>query len=295
MIGADPGLKLHLEQSATTLCTCWIVLRTDGMSFGFTDHDQPLMIGAVQCQPQTGYSASDVEQELGLNIDTMQVEGALSADMVSEDDLLKGRFDDAMVETWRVNWQQPEQRVRIKRQRVARIEVQGQAYRVELESLSARMAQPRGRYFQASCTAELGDARCRANLETSQFRASGTVLSVSGNNQIEVSGLEGFEPHWFSGGFLRWTSGTNAERGQEVQLHVKQFGPVMLTLPSDGITPAPGDGFVVTAGCDRTFATCRSKFANGLNFQGFPHMPGNDAGYAYATASAEFDGQPVVP
>ena len=37
-----------------------------------------------------------------------------------------------------------------------------------------------------------------------------------------------------------------------------------------------GDTFMVTAGCDKSFATCRDKFANGVNFRGFPHMPGND-------------------
>jgi uncharacterized phage protein (TIGR02218 family) len=39
---------------------------------------------------------------------------------------------------------------------------------------------------------------------------------------------------------------------------------------------APGDAFVVTAGCDKTLATCRDRFANVANFRGFPHMPGTD-------------------
>jgi uncharacterized phage protein (TIGR02218 family) len=50
--------------------------------------------------------------------------------------------------------------------------------------------------------------------------------------------------------------------------------------------PAPieaGDTFVVTAGCDKTFATCAAKFSNGLNFRGFPHIPGNS--YVLATPS----------
>ena len=38
----------------------------------------------------------------------------------------------------------------------------------------------------------------------------------------------------------------------------------------------PGDAFTVTAGCDKRFDTCRSRFANAKNFRGFPHMPGND-------------------
>ena len=37
-----------------------------------------------------------------------------------------------------------------------------------------------------------------------------------------------------------------------------------------------GDSFTVTAGCNKQFETCRLKFANGNNFRGLPHMPGND-------------------
>ena len=43
----------------------------------------------------------------------------------------------------------------------------------------------------------------------------------------------------------------------------------------------PGDGFVVTAGCDKRFTTCRDKFANVANFRGFPQMPGTDAVLGY--------------
>ena len=44
---------------------------------------------------------------------------------------------------------------------------------------------------------------------------------------------------------------------------------------------APGDTFTVTAGCDKRFATCRDRFANGINFRGFPQIPGNDFLVAY--------------
>jgi uncharacterized phage protein (TIGR02218 family) len=40
---------------------------------------------------------------------------------------------------------------------------------------------------------------------------------------------------------------------------------------------AAGDAFEVTPGCDKSFATCRDRFANQINFRGFPHLPGNDA------------------
>ena len=37
---------------------------------------------------------------------------------------------------------------------------------------------------------------------------------------------------------------------------------------------APSDTFIVTAGCDKRFSTCRDRFENVLNFRGFPHIHG---------------------
>lgn len=51
-----------------------------------------------------------------------------------------------------------------------------------------------------------------------------------------------------------------------------------------GADLAPGDTFVVTAGCDKQFATCQAKFANAASYRGFPHMPGNDFITAYPRA-----------
>ncbi len=42
------------------------------------------------------------------------------------------------------------------------------------------------------------------------------------------------------------------------------------------LADSAGRRFIVTAGCDKQFATCQAKFANAVNFRGFPHMPGND-------------------
>ena len=56
-----------------------------------------------------------------------------------------------------------------------------------------------------------------------------------------------------------------------------------------------GDQVRLVAGCDKTFATCKAKFANALNFRGFPHLPGNDAAYGYVVDGGRFDGGPVVP
>jgi uncharacterized phage protein (TIGR02218 family) len=45
---------------------------------------------------------------------------------------------------------------------------------------------------------------------------------------------------------------------------------------------ATNDTFDIVAGCDKRFETCQAKFANPVNFRGFPHIPGQDTIIRYA-------------
>jgi uncharacterized phage protein (TIGR02218 family) len=66
-------------------------------------------------------------------------------------------------------------------------------------------------------------------------------------------------------------------RSVEVKEHRIEADEVRLALWQPMPEPvAERDLFVVTAGCDKRFETCRTKFANAVNFRGFPHLPGND-------------------
>jgi uncharacterized phage protein (TIGR02218 family) len=44
------------------------------------------------------------------------------------------------------------------------------------------------------------------------------------------------------------------------------------------------------AGCDKRQATCRFKFNNIENFQGFPYIPGDDWLVSYPTRGGQNDG-----
>jgi len=79
---------------------------------------------------------------------------------------------------------------------------------------------------------------------------------------------------------LRFLGGANLGREKIVKLHRAET--VELWQPMAGPVLA-GERVVVTAGCDKQFGTCRTKFANARNFRGFPHMPGDDAVMRYAT------------
>ena len=48
----------------------------------------------------------------------------------------------------------------------------------------------------------------------------------------------------------------------------------MWTAP--GVEPLAGGQVRMIAGCDKSPTMCRLKFANFLNFRGFPHLPEED-------------------
>jgi uncharacterized phage protein (TIGR02218 family) len=270
------ALQSKLDRGVTTLCRCWLIARTDGVTQGFTDHDEDVMLGDVTCRAGTGLSGSETTQKLGLAVDGSEFSGALADDTLNETDLAAGRYDTASVELWLTDWSEPELRALLAKGTLGEVRREGAAFTAEVRGLSQRLSEETGRLYTATCTADLGDARCKIDLADPAFRGSGTVTDVIATSQIAVSGLDDFESGWFTAGRLTFASGANAGLSVEVKTHRKD-STVTITLWQAMPEPiAAGDAFTVTAGCDKRFATCRERFDNVVNFRGFPHIPGND-------------------
>lgn len=287
-------LRDHLGQTVTSVCRCWRLTTRDGVALGYTDHDMPLAVDGTMCEPQSGFSASEAKQSLGLQVDSVDVEGALSSASIADEDISAGLLDGASVETFLVNWRAPQHFARIGRSVVGKITRSDGRFVAELESRMRSLDQPNGRYVLRRCDAELGDARCRFALGAAH-RGYGTVLEVRNRSEIVASGLGSFQSGWFAAGLLDWTSGRWSGGQVRVARHGKAGSSATLYLTAGAVLPEAGDSFSIVAGCDKSFATCRGRFGNALNFRGFPHLPGNDQAYAYATDTGSFDGGAVVP
>jgi uncharacterized phage protein (TIGR02218 family) len=162
---------------------------------------------------------------------------------------------------------------------------EGAAFTAELRSLTHRLAEESGRLYTATCSADLGDVRCTIDLSNPAFRGNGTVSSLDGAAMFHASGLGDFDDGWFTAGKVSFTSGANDGLAVEVKVHRVDGSGVLLELWQQmPETIAEGETFIVTAGCDKRYATCRDRFANGLNFRGFPHIPGNDFVVSYPNA-----------
>jgi uncharacterized phage protein (TIGR02218 family) len=272
-----PGLAAHLGGGATTLCRCWKLVRRDGTAFGFTDHDRDLAFGGATFAARTGLEAAEATQELGFAVGGGEVAGALVSAGLTESDLAAGLYDDASVETWLVNWANVDERLLADIGSIGEIRRADGAFVAEVRGLMHRLDEERGRLYRATCSADLGDTRCGIDLALPAYTATATVAATDGALTLTTNGLASFADDFFAGGKLSWTSGLNAGLSIEVKAHRLAGTTAELELWQRAPrTIAAGDGFRVTAGCDKRFDTCRQKFANVENFRGFPHMPGND-------------------
>jgi uncharacterized phage protein (TIGR02218 family) len=276
------ALQEKLDSGATTLARCWVVTRRDGVVLGFTDHDCDLAIGSVTCRAATGFTGSEATSRFDLSVDGSEISGAFSDDTLTEADLAAGRYDAAEVATWLVDWSDVSLKILTARGKLGEVRREGQAFTAELRGLADALSQDSGRLFTARCGVDLGDARCRIDLGNAAYRGTGAVTAIEGTSIVAVSGLGGFADGWFTAGRLAWTGGANAGVAVEVKQHRVVAGEVRLSLWQAMAEPiAVGDSFAMTAGCDKSFATCRDRFANTDNFRGFPQIPGNDFVVSY--------------
>ncbi len=271
------GLQRHLESGATTLCWCWRVTRRDGVQLGFTDHDRTLGFAGTTFEAVAGFEAGDIAESVGLGVDNLEVGGAITSERLTDADLGSGRYDDAKVEIFRVNWQAPDQRVLMRAGSLGEVRRAGQAFTAEIRGISHYLQQPKGRLFQYACDTDLGSAACGIDLTSATYRATAVIDAVDAARTFRVTLSGTYQAGWFARGLATVTHGAAEGFATQVRAHAVDTTGVRLTLWEEPVSDlAVGNVLVVTAGCDKQFVTCRDRFRNALNFRGFPHMPGND-------------------
>ncbi len=120
--------------------------------------------------------------------------------------------------------------------------------------------------LQPGCTNTLFDARC--GLSKAAFAESNTVQAGSTVNKL-IS-LSAKADSYYDNGQIAFTSGANSGLVKAVKQYLGQQFTFNSPLP---FAPNAGDTFIAYPGCDKTQATCTTKFLNLVNFEGFPYVP----------------------
>lgn len=286
----DAAFAAELASGATHLCRCWRVKRRDGEALGFTDHDRVVRFSGLDFAPETGFAGTELERSLGLGSDNAEAAGLLRSDAIREEDVAAGLYDGAEVTHWLVDWRKPGVRHLVFVGEASEIRRGSLGFEVEITGISGKLDRPVGRGFQRLCDAELGDKRCGVNLAA--FRETGSVVATLDSRRFVASGfaLPSGGGH-YAMGRLTWTSGPNSGRREAVRSVVIAGGALTVDLWRAPAQPASaGDDFEISAGCDKRFATCREKFKNAANFQGFPFLPGEDWAASYPAEGEQHDG-----
>jgi len=296
-MSGQSDLLVHLASGAANLARAWWVQRRDGVGYGFTDHDQDLSFAGHVFAASSGFSAKALAQTTGLSVDNTEAIGALSDTAIDETDLMAGRFDGAEVTIWAVNWAAPAQHMVQFRGTFGEVSRAGGAFQVELRGQTEAYNAPQGRVYQRGCAAALGDAACGFDLSQAGFRAQMVVtgLAQSGEISLAAANLANYtaQPAGFFqlGQFLVQSGAAAGLTGMVKHDAADLGGARRVTLwQSLGANLAVGDAVQLEAGCARTADTCRNKFDNLLNFQGFPHIPGDDWQLSYPNVLQEKDG-----
>jgi len=291
MKSLSSDMQAHLDTGATTLCTCWKLTRADGSVTGFTDHDRDLDMGGLTCEAAGGFTASAIETTNGLAIDNLDLMGALSSDRLDAADLAAGLYDGADIEIWRVNWAAPAMRVLMRKGTLGEVSRGRGDFTAEIRGLAHALNQSTGRLYQYGCDADLGDTRCGIDLESATYSGEAVIISADQDRVLHVSGLATFARGWFTRGKVKALDGANAGAVMEIKDHrLEAAGSVLELWQPLARAISAGDRFSVSAGCDKQYATCCARFGNGLNFRGFPHMPGNDFVQARVASDGTNDG-----
>ena len=287
MKALPPALQARLTSGVTTLCHCWRVTRRDGAVLGFTEHDRDVAADGTTFLAGTGFTASRLEQSLGLSIDNMEAAGAFSHAGITEVDVLAGRYDGAAVDLLLVDWSDPAAFAVLSSGDLGEVKREGLAFTAELRSGAHRLNQKIGSTYSRMCGAALGDSRCKVDLTGGAMRAAVTAAAGTAGRVIVAAGLGAYASDWFTAGTLVFATGAAAAIPFEVKSHRRTAGIDQLELWLPPPFPiAAGDSGTAVAGCRKTFAVCRSKFNNGANFRGFPHVPGTDAVTRYGVQGA---------
>jgi len=291
MSGIDAGLRAHLKSGFTTICRCWALTRRDGVVMGFTDHDEPLSFDGITFRADTGLTALALQQTTGLAVDNTEALGALSDAAICEADIEAGRYDGAELRAWLVNWQDLGARELIFRGHVGEIRRAGGAFEAELRGLTDALNQPVGRVYQKSCGAVLGDVACGFDLNTPGYFTETAAEEVEARRIFRFDGLDGFEAGWFRHGTLRLKGGAGAGLVGTVKHDRFEDGRRVLELwqPLRAEIEA-GDLLRLEAGCDKQPGTCRFKFGNFVNYQGFPDLPDDDWTLTDPARTGDLDG-----
>lgn len=118
-------------------------------------------------------------------------------------------------------------------------------------------------YYHPPCNHVLYDSRC--GMVSTDFDQATTVVTVTAEDTIEVDD-DGFADEYLRGGEI-----VNDATGERRLIVDNVANVITLNFPFQSI--AVDDAVTLYAGCNHSFAMCKARFDNAINYGGYPFIP----------------------
>lgn len=284
------GLAGHVSTPSLKLCAMLRIDLKDGTQLAFTDHDHPLAFdlgdGSLTYVPDTGILPSDLSLSTGFDADDMEVSGPIGS-VVTRTHVLGGRYDDAVVRYFVVNWSDLSQGAsKLAKGCVVSAEVIGGKFKFTLHSDLSRYNQATGEVLTPYCRTYFGSTKCTVT----PIEDDVTVTAVTSARTFTVSNPEARVEDFFNTGLAVFTGG---------ELDGIRPAPIDTFTAAGAITmfeplpepPQVGDTLTLRQGCydpatgaSLTRTACM-HFENMINFRAEPDVPGSDKVLPYTDGS----------
>lgn len=262
---------LWLQGPLTNAVYGWRLERRDGVTLGFTSHDRDIELDGLLHRASPGMEPSSILESIGLDTDGLDVQGAIDSSALSETDLIAGRWDNAKMHIYLFDWTQPSAGKRVLATgELGEVSFSDTKFHAELRGLTSLLDAPIVPQTSPGCRAAFCDAACGLNPQRfTHIVSAGAVIGERVNMTAPLPG--GINN--FAYGSARWMSGPNCGLLCDI---IASGQDHLIFARTPAIAQQAGMRMQLMEGCDKTLATCSSRFGNAVNFRGEPHLPGND-------------------
>ena len=261
------------------ICYLFKIVAKDTTSRYFTDTNASLTVDGNLYVPSAGVTRLKMKATNNAEVSNQEVVATI-LDM-PDAELKSGKWDGAQIEVSIASWASPGAgKLIIFKGSIGVIQWTDEGFRADIQNYLRDLGKNIGETVTGNCRHQLfstssPDKIGACGVSRASYLVTGSISYVLTQRMKFKIATTSKPTGWATSGFIKFTSGNNAGLTYEVKRHLVEGGDlgesVELFLPCLAAVTV-GTTFELTAGCDHTIDTCKTKFNNVANFGGFPHL-----------------------
>ena len=255
------------NSSVTEYAICWHIKLTNGVQIGVTDHDNDIEVTGVKYLSKALVKYDVAQKSSNMLKGINEISGIIDHELIKEDDILKGKFDNALLSIYLVDYKNIKKSPYLLKQGyIGNIKCSNNQFYADIYPLTEKLNSNIIQSFSPYCRAKFCDKKCQ--LDKGIYTKIGKIDKVINKNSFLDEGRNEVKGY-YDFGTIKFLSGKN----KDIILEISNFhNQVIEVILPPLVELNLGDKYEITAGCDKNFSTCINKFNNAINFRGEPHI-----------------------